>query len=106
MCGLFERAMSKGFISPESRQAFWIGFALLGWTYLGFSLVPSIESRLMTTKAFAYLDSQLPERSPAVYTIQLAGTGSGSAGNQVKGINIMYFGSCASRPLPTVQPPG
>jgi len=43
MCGLFERAMSKRFVSPESRQAFWIGFALSGWTYLGFSLVPSFE---------------------------------------------------------------
>ena len=35
----------------ESRRAFWIGFALFGWIYLGLSLVPSIESRLMTTKA-------------------------------------------------------
>jgi di/tricarboxylate transporter len=37
----------------ESRRAFWIGFALFGWTYLWFSLVPSIESRLMTRKALA-----------------------------------------------------
>ena len=37
----------------ESRRAFWIGFALFGWTYLGLSLVPSIESRLITTRALA-----------------------------------------------------
>ena len=47
----------------ESRRAFWIGFALFGWIYLGLSLVPSIESRLLTTKALAYLDSKVPGRS-------------------------------------------
>jgi len=41
----------------EQRRALWLGFALFGWTYLGLSLVPSIESRLLTTKALAYLDS-------------------------------------------------
>ncbi len=35
----------------ESRRAFWLGFALFGSTCLGFSLVRSIESRLITTKA-------------------------------------------------------
>ena len=47
----------------EARRAFWIGFALFGWIYLGLSLVPSIESRLLTTKAIAYLDSKVPGRS-------------------------------------------
>jgi hypothetical protein len=37
------------------RRAFWIGFALFGWGYLSFSLIPSTESRLITTKALAYL---------------------------------------------------
>ena len=44
----------------ESRQAFWMGFALFGWTYLGLSLVPSIESRLATTMALTYIDSKVP----------------------------------------------
>ncbi len=47
----------------ESRRAFWIGYALFGWTYPGLSLVPSIESRLITTKALAYLDSKVRGRS-------------------------------------------
>ena len=47
----------------ETRRAFWLGFALFGWTYVGLSLVPSIESRLLTTKALAYLDSNVPDRS-------------------------------------------
>jgi hypothetical protein len=50
-------------------RAFWLGFTLFGWTYLGLSLVPSIESRLLTTKALAYLDTKLPGRSeqPVIY---------------------------------------
>ena len=47
----------------EKKRAFWLGFALFGWTYVGLSLVPSIESRLLTTKALAYLDSNVPDRS-------------------------------------------
>ena len=47
----------------EKRRAFWLGFALFGSAYLGFFLVPSIESRLMTTKALDFLDSNVPDRS-------------------------------------------
>ena len=35
----------------EANRAFWIGFTLFGWAYLALSLVPSIESRLLTRKA-------------------------------------------------------
>ena len=77
----------------ESRRAFWIGFALCGWIYLGLSLVPSIEPRLITTKALAYLDSIVPGRSPAVYTIQPAGSGSGSPSNQVQSIAFTAVGN-------------
>src|SRR5262249_42018111 len=43
----------------EARRAFWLGFALFGWSYMALSLVPPIESRLLTTKALAYLDSKV-----------------------------------------------
>ena len=49
----------------EKRRAFWLGFALFGCAYLALSLVPSMESRLLTTKALAYLDSKVPRSSPA-----------------------------------------
>ncbi len=58
----------------ESQRAFWLGFALLGWGYLGPSLVPPIESRLITTKALAFLDSKVPGRSMGVYTVTLTAT--------------------------------
>ena len=47
----------------ESRRAFWVGFALFGWSYLGLASVPPVESRLLTTKALAYIDSKIPGRS-------------------------------------------
>ncbi len=45
----------------EKKRAFWIGFALFGWAYLGLSLVPSIESRLITTRGLASLPSKIPK---------------------------------------------
>jgi hypothetical protein len=47
------------------RRAFWLGFALFGAAYLGLSLIPSIDSRLITTKALAYIDSKVPRSIPA-----------------------------------------
>ena len=44
----------------ERKRAFWLGFALFGVTFLGLSLIPSIESRLLTTKGLAYLHSKIP----------------------------------------------
>jgi len=49
-----------------SERAFWLGFALFGWGYLGLSPVPSIEPRLLTAKALAHLDSKVPGRSVGV----------------------------------------
>jgi len=48
----------------ESRRAFWIGFGVFGWTYLGLTLVPSIESRLLTTKGLAFINSKIPRSIP------------------------------------------
>ena len=47
----------------EARRAFWLGFAVFGLSYLGLSLIPSIESRLITTKALKELDSEVPGRN-------------------------------------------
>ncbi len=44
----------------ENRGAFWLGFALFGWIYLGLSLVPSIESRLITSRGLRFVDSKMP----------------------------------------------
>ena len=54
------------------RRAFWLGFAFFGWIYLALTVVPSMESRLITTKALGYLDSKVPRRSSKVFTYLLS----------------------------------
>jgi hypothetical protein len=45
-----------------SRQAFWVGFGLFGWAYFLASFVPSIETRLPSSKLLQRLDSMLAAR--------------------------------------------
>jgi len=57
----------------EKRRAFWIGFALFGSAYLWLSLFPSIESRLITTRVLAFLDSNMPRsNAEALYDLLVA----------------------------------
>ena len=76
----------------ESRRAFGIGFALFGWIYLGLTFMPSIESRLITNKALAYLDSKVPRRSVVLYDILISGTGSVWPSNQVQNVAFTSAG--------------
>src|SRR5206468_369524 len=48
------------------RRAFWLGFALFGWGYLGLVAIPAIGPRLLTTQALAYLDSKVLSRPVAI----------------------------------------
>jgi hypothetical protein len=64
------------------RRAFWLGFALFGWAYLGLIAIPAIEPRLLTTRALAYLDSKVPGR-PSVFTGQAWGGPVNSPGQAV-----------------------
>ncbi len=77
----------------DARRAFWIGFAVFGWIYLGLSLVPSIEYRLLTTKALAFFDSKVPGRSQGLFTVRLTGIGTGAPGNQVQNLAITVDGN-------------
>jgi hypothetical protein len=77
----------------EAKRAFWIGFALFGWGYLGLSLVPSIKSRLLTTKGLAYLDSILPGRTLRVSSLVLTGTASGGSGSQIQSVAFTIDGT-------------
>jgi hypothetical protein len=62
----------------DRSRAFWLGFALFGWIYLGASLIPPIESRLLTTRALAQLDSKVAGRDATVRLI-LKWTASGNS---------------------------
>jgi hypothetical protein len=76
----------------ELRRAFWFGFALFGGAYLALSLVPSIEARLITTKALAYLDSKVPGRPTSLYTIINSGTVSGTGNTAVQSVTFGVTG--------------
>jgi hypothetical protein len=77
----------------EAKRAFWIGFAVFGWSYLGLSLVPPIKYRLLTTKALAYLDSKVPGRSLGLFTVRLTGIGTGASSNQIQNLAITVDGN-------------
>jgi hypothetical protein len=64
------------------RRAFWLGFALFGWIYLALTLMPSTESRLITTKALALLDTKVPGRPKDVFYVRFSGTNTGVLMNQ------------------------
>jgi hypothetical protein len=40
---------------PHRKRAYWLGFALFGWTYLVASMISPIGARLATTRGLAYL---------------------------------------------------
>jgi hypothetical protein len=82
----------------ESGRAFWLGFALFGWTYLVFSVVPSIESRLLTTKALTYVDSKVPGRSTTIKIYTTINSGFGS--NRVQSA---VFGQTGNQPATPSQ---
>jgi WD40 repeat protein len=78
----------------DKSRAFWLGFALFGSAYLGLSLIPSIESRLVTTKVLAYVvESKVSGRSLKIAKVRhsgiwrsASGIGSGSPNNQVQSV--------------------
>lgn len=57
------------------------------------SLVPSIESRLITTKALAYLDSKVPGRSLGAWTVRGSGIISGAPNNQFQSLTFKADGT-------------
>jgi hypothetical protein len=68
----------------ESKRAFWLGFTLFGCVYIGLTFMPSIESRLITAKALAYLDSKVPGRPLEMVALQVTSTSSGSPSDPVQ----------------------
>ena len=85
----------------EPRWAFSIGFDLFRWGYLALSLVPSIESRLATTMALAYLDSKVPGRPQNFFKLRVTG---GTPGNQVQAVAFSPDGNrLATSSLGTVR---
>jgi hypothetical protein len=62
-------------LAVHGRGGFWLGFALFGWVYLVASLIPSVESRLLTTRAIVYLDARTANRQSLPVTVAFTNEG-------------------------------
>ena len=63
-------------------RQFWLGFALFGSVYLGLSLIPPIESRLVTSGALSFLHSKLPGQAPDTLVLTVSTSGSVNSAQQ------------------------
>jgi hypothetical protein len=72
----------------ERSRAFWLGFALFGSAYLGLALVPSIESRPITTKGLAFRASKSPMPNPGGPAIAYSGFDHGADWNSLAGTSL------------------
>jgi hypothetical protein len=59
----------------QRKRAFWVGFALFGCGYLALTVIPPIESRLLTSKVLAFLDSKIGRQQGVSFVV--TGTNSG-----------------------------
>jgi hypothetical protein len=73
----------------ERRRAYWLGFALFGWSYLVASLVPPVEARLLTSKGLAFVDSKIPGRTVSfVLTLASPTTGTRNTATAVRALAL------------------
>jgi hypothetical protein len=77
----------------ESERAYWLGFALCGWIYLGLTLVPSLETRLITNKALTYLDSKIPGRNATIVNLRIIQAGTSALGTQTSNVAFTLDGT-------------
>jgi hypothetical protein len=77
-----------------AQRSFWVGFALFGACYLGLSLVPPIEARLVSSKALAFLHSKLPDEVvQGTFGWRLASTGSGNPNQSTRAVTFTAYGN-------------
>ena len=74
-------------------RAFWLGFALFGSVYLGLSLIPAVEARLVSSQGLAYLHSRLPGQALETYAFTVSTMGSGSSNTQLSTLALSPSGS-------------
>ena len=73
-----------------AHKAFWLGFALFGLAYLALSLIPPVESRLVTSKVLGFVYPPIPGLN---ITYVGPTTASGGQGPQTRMIAYALSGS-------------
>jgi WD40 repeat protein len=100
--GLLVASVLLAIHRAEGRRAYWLGFALFGGAYLGASLIPPAEARLLTTRALVYLDSQLPgpaSNNPSIAVTSVAFSPQGRTLYTSQGSTIRLWDVATGRPL-------
>jgi WD40 repeat protein len=100
--GLLSASVLQAIHHTESRRAFWLGFAVFGWAYLGASLIPPVESRLLTTRALDYLDLKVPRsasNNPSIAVTSVAFSPQGRTLYTSQGSTIRLWDVTTGRPL-------
>jgi hypothetical protein len=89
-CFVLVTAALLAILRGGSRRHFWLGFLLFGGCYLAFSLIPPIESRLLSSKGFTLVQSLIYQQVPATYDIVFATDGSvvRTQPEQVKSLDV------------------
>jgi hypothetical protein len=58
--GLLPASVLLAIHRAGDRRAFWLDFAVCGWTYIGASLIPPVEARLLTTRGLCCARLAMP----------------------------------------------
>jgi hypothetical protein len=80
------------------RRAFWLGFSLFGWAYLVSSLIPPVESRLLSTKGLAYLDAKTANRQS--FPVAIAFSAHGHSLTDLEDGSIRIWDTQTGKPIP------
>jgi hypothetical protein len=71
-----------------THRAFWVGFALFGGAYLGLSVIPPIESRLVSSQGLAYLHSKLPGQPAQTFSFVITTNGGGAPSSRAQTVTL------------------
>jgi hypothetical protein len=85
-------------LAVVGRRAFWLGFSLFGWAYLVSSLIPLVESRLLSTKGLAYLDAKTANRQS--FPVAIAFSGNGHSLADLEDGSIRIWDAQTGKPIP------
>jgi DNA-binding transcriptional ArsR family regulator len=85
------------------QRAYWLGFALFGWTSLIASVIPPIGSRLPTTMGLAFIDSKIPGREITVSAVFAYTNTAGT--NPVRGYVVPPQGNAVVPSPPAISTP-
>jgi hypothetical protein len=86
-------------LAVQRRRTFWLGFAVFGWVYLISSLIPPVESRLLSTSGIVYLDAKTANRQSR-RVAAVAFTGNGHSLEDFDEDSIRIWDAQTGKPIP------